>query len=277
MLTQSKYRFLPVILLVVTCLAGCRQFAIGFEGKTPVVVDTSPGPTTVSEEMPTIVIPTPNKTFEIPVVVTPTESRNPTQSASQYWKIEQDPYGYFRFAAPCFWRIGGMPDGEPSADGFAKFGSVSYGLYNFPEDYASAFPRGQGVFENGGFKVAFELHNTASKGYPANLSPKEFVQRETNTEQAEIMVLKETTVNGLPAVDAHIRNKETDSTWHFYLIQLNETIFLRFFTELSGKVLNTPDVQSLLNSITIDPNANISLPTHIPAAPPTGVTAVCMP
>lgn len=266
-------RYTPLILLMVLCLSACGQLSVGIEGKTPTAASISPEPVTVSTETPpAIVIPTPNQTFEIPQG-TPTESLNPTPNTAQYWKIQQDPYALFRFAAPCFWRIGGLPDGEPKAESLANFGMVSYGLYNFPEEYASAFPRGQGISENGGFKVAFELHKIKS---PA-MNPKEFVQGETDTEQAEIMLLEETTVNGLPAVDAQIRNKETDSIWHFYMIQLNETTMLRFFTEASGKVLNTPDVQSLLHSITVDPNASISLPTHIPAAPPTGVTAACMP
>jgi len=284
MSSRTRYLYLPLVLVVVVSLVACGPFAIGIEDRNlpnpagnndSAATPNNPDVAATSEPTTAIEIATPNKTFDVPVT-TPTEDLKLNQSGSQYWTIRQDPYGFFRFALPCFWRIG-TPYDQAQVDYFAEQGKASFGAYNFPEDYASAFPRGQGIFESGGYKVALEILNASFLGYPAGIGPKEFVMLETNTEQSEIMALEEVTINGQPAVDAQIRAKESNSIWRFYLIQINEGAFLRFFTEPSGKLLETPDVRGMLNSITVSPDANVPLPTHIPDAPPTGVTAACMP
>jgi hypothetical protein len=258
----------PILLILAASaiiLSSCGSFGVGIEPPTqtvkPTITDTPP---TEAVE----VSPVPSATTEPEASPTPT----PGVDGSQYWTVYQDSVLGFRFALPCFWQVYLPGEGQ-----YNLANGVSYSAYNYPEDYPLSFPRSQIPAENGAIKVEFDIINPQFYGLPPGSSLREFLTAENSGEESEILEITDEEINGQPAVSATIHYTASDITSRYYMIKVNDDFFLRISVAPSSKILNTPDLEGILNSITIDPNAEVVLPTHIPAAPPIGLAAPCIP
>lgn len=254
-----------LLILFSLVIAGCGQFSVGIEPTKLPLVETDLDATQIPAESGGE-SPTETATIE------PTQKPTTTPDSSQYWVVQQDPSLGFRFALPCFWRVE-FPPAELSQNGIGG----GYHAYNYTEAYVLSFPRSQIPDENGAIKVGFDIIPIESYGLPPGSSLREFVSTENSGSEAEILEITDELINGQPAVSTTIYYKEFDSTGRYYLIKINDAYFLRFTTAPSPKILNTPDVSGILNSITVDPQAEVPLPTHTPAPPPIGLAADCIP
>jgi len=254
-----------IILLIIISLvvAACGQITVGVEPGNQPGSDMEATPTSVLEEE---TAPT-----ETPTLV-PTEEPTSVPEGSQYWVVHEDPMLGFRFALPCFWRVE-FPPAEMIQAGI----SGAYHAYNYTEEYVLSFPRSQIPDENGAIKVGFDIIELESYGLPPGSSLREFIETENSGPESEVLEVTDATINGQPAVSTTIHYKEFDSTGRYYLIKLDDNHILRFTTSPSPKILDSPDGLGILNSITVDPQAEVPLPGHTPGAPPIGLAATCIP
>lgn len=257
---NSKYHTLIIGLFLLLFLPACGQLSVSIETQVPPVLSAE----ATSTSQPT--------DEEIAPTNTPTPEGAPEgdQNGTQYWTVVEDPVHGFRFAIPCFWRVEFPQD-------YSAGMNISYQIYNYPEDYHLSFPRGQGVFESGGVKLDFGIHPLASEGLPAGTSLESFATSSMfNNEMSEITSVEPVSFNTLDAVLVTQQNKETDSSGQFYLVSISDEVVL-LVGVAPAEALSRPDVQGILNSLTVDPQASVNVPTHIPAEPPVGVPAACIP
>jgi hypothetical protein len=264
-----KKPLLLLIPLLVLILSSCGKFEVGIVAPTQSgTTDEIVHPTGETAELPPTSTPTPLP--DSPSTLTPTEESPQEPDASSYWVVQQDPGLGFRFAVPCFWRVD-----LPAEDSYDLEGGWLYHAFNYPQEYPLSFPRSQIPVENNAIKVAFDVINIPSYGLPPGSSLREFVIQENSSGESEILEMQDESINGQPALSATIQYP--NSTGRYFLIKINDEFFLRFSANPSPKLLNTPDVEGMLNSITIDSNIEVPLPTHIPAPPPIGLPAACIP
>jgi hypothetical protein len=190
--------------------------------------------------------------------------------SSGYWLVHQDSALGFRFAVPCFWRVE-----LPAESDYDLQGGTLYHAFNYTQDYAASFPRMQIPAENGAFNVTFDIISLQSYDLPPGSSLREFVVQENSGGESEILEMLDETTNGQPAISVTIQYP--NSTGRYLLIKLSDEHFLRFSAQPSHKLLDTPDFKGILNSITVDPDAEVPLPVHTPAPPPLGLAAPCIP
>jgi hypothetical protein len=254
------------LLVIFTLLTGaCGQVSVGIEPPDQPGVENDLDATQTPGEN-SIGLPTETAAIE------PTQGPTATPDSSQYWVIHQDPSLGFRFALPCFWRVE-FPPADLTQD---STGGV-YHAYNYTEEYVMSFPRSQIPDENGAIKVGFDIIPLESFGLRHGSSLREFVSAENSGPESEILEITDEMINGQPAISTTIHYTDSNSTGRYYLIKINDAYFLRFTTGPSPKILNTPDVSGILNSITVDPQAEVPLPKHTPTPPPIGLAAACIP
>jgi hypothetical protein len=198
----------------------------------------------------------------------------PTQEpdSSQYWVVHQVPGLELRFAIPCFWRV------DLPAEPFDPERGTVIDAFNYTQEYHFSFPRRQIPPEYGPVNVTFEIFNLQSFDLPAGSSLREFVTLETAAEDSELLEIVDPEINGQPAIAATV--EYTLGYTHigrYYLIKINDDLFMRFTVSPSPKLLDSPDITGILNSITLDLEAEVSLPTHLPGPPPKGLAAPCIP
>ena len=254
-----------ILILFSLMVAACGQITVGVESTDLPVVEGKPEATQTPGEGGEG-LPTQTATIE------PTQEATSTPDGSQYWVVQQDPSLGFRFALPCFWRVE-FPPAEMIQRGIGG----TYHAFNYTEEYVRSFPRSQIPDENGAIKVGFDIIPLESYGLPPGSSLREFISTENSGPDSEVLEITDETINGQPAVSTTIHYTEFDSTGRYYLIKLDDNYILRFTTSPSPKILNTPDAAGILNSITVDPQADVPLPTHTPAPPPIGLAATCIP
>ena len=264
----------PLFLLIplfALLISACGTIAVQVATPTPVGAAVE-SPTLTEEPQPNPSTSTPTPAPDSPSTLTPTDESTPEADSSAYWIVQQDPGLGFRFAVPCFWRVD-----FPAEGAYDLEGGTLYHAFNYPQEYPLSFPRSQIPAENGAVSVTFDVINIGSYDLPAGSSLREFVTAENSGGYSEILELLDETINGQPAIAATIYYPDSDSTGRYYLIKLNDQYFLRFSANPSPKLLNTADIEGILNSITVDPNAAVSLPTHTPSPPPVGLPAPCIP
>jgi hypothetical protein len=266
---HMKKPLLLVITLIALILSACGTVKVGIATPTLTgsAVESLP-PTMETPAVPPTSTPTPQP--DVPSTLTPTESTPPETDSTPYWTVHQDPVLGFRFAVPCFWRVE-----FPAEGGYDLQGGTLYHAFNFPQDYAFSFPRMQIPPENGAFGAEFDIININSYDLPPGSSLREFVIQENSGGESEIISMEDEVINGQPALSIIIQYP--NSAGRYYLIKLSDEHFIRFSAQPSHKLLDTPDFKGMLNSITVDPSAEVLLPTHTPAPPPLGVAAPCIP
>jgi len=266
---QMKKTYLLVIPLFALILSACGTVSMGIGTPTP--TGSAVESLELTQETPAAPpSTTPSAQPDIPPTLIPTLEPSPETDSPGYWVVQKDPGLGFRFAVPCFWRVDFPAEGDYDLEG-----GTLYHAFNYPQEYVFSFPRSQIPPENNAIKVAFDVINILSYGLPPGSSLREFVIQENSSGESEILEMKDESINGQPSLSAIIQYP--NSTGRYFLIKINDEFFLRFSVNPSPKLLNTPDLEGMLNSITIDPNAEVSLPTHLPAPPPIGLPAPCIP
>jgi hypothetical protein len=260
-----------VVLLLTLTVSSCSKIEVGVVSPTP-DNGIAASPTPAGQSTASTVTSTPDVQPEASPTLTSVPPTSPQPDSSAYWSIQQDPGLGFRFALPCFWRV----DFPASGSYDLEAGSL-YHAFNYPEDYPLSFPRSQIPAENGAVNVTFDLINILSQGLPAGSSLREFVLLENSAGDSEILEMKDETINAQPALSVTIDYPDTNSTGRYYLIKASDQFLLRFSVFPSPKLLNTPDIAGILNSITFDSQAEVPLPAHTPAPPPLGLAAPCIP
>jgi hypothetical protein len=215
--------------------------------------------------------------------VEPAEDTTPDQApaadpeGSMYWVEVQDPNHGFRFAVPCFWRVD-FPAVIPGST-MDPAGS-SYSAFNYPDGYASQFPRGVVPPENGAIKVDFSpIDLVFAQDIPDDISLEDYVAYKVSMwsgVKRELVSVEEASINGNKALFVTIINHTFESSESYYILRLNAQYLLKVTEIDMSNRYGSEDVQGIINSITLDPQAAVLLPDHIPGEPPVGVDASCM-
>lgn len=268
---QIKKLYPLVMLVAALFLASCGNMTVALELPTPTGLAGEPqGTLETTTQTPSA--PTPTTEPEPEPTQTPTDRPEPELSGAQYWVVHEVPGLGLRFAAPCFWRV--EVPGEP----FDPERGAVINAFNFTQEYHFSFPRRQIPLENGAIDVTFDIINLQSYDLPPGSSLREFISLETSGEDSELLGIEDYEINGLPAIAATVEYTiSAPHTSRFYLIKINDELLLRFSASPSHKLLNTPDIAGMLNSVTMDPDAEVVLPTHLPAPPPKGLAGPCIP
>jgi hypothetical protein len=268
---QLKNLSLLALLVVAFFLFSCGDLTIEIELPTPTGLS---GETPQSKNEISEIIPTPSPTAEpqpLPTI-TPTELPYVEPGNEQYWVVHEVPGLELRFAAPCFWWV------DIPAEPFDPSRGTVINAFNFTQEYLFSFPRRQIPLENGAIDVTFDIINLQAYDLPPGSSLREFISLETSGEYSELLGIEDYEINGQPAIAATVEYTiSAPHTSRFYLIKINDELVLRFSTSPSPKLLNTPDITGMLNSVTLDPEAEVVLPTHLPAPPPKGLAGPCIP
>lgn len=192
----------------------------------------------------------------------------PEEDGSQYWMEMEDPGHGFRYAIPCFWRV-------EFPGNYGQGSGPSYPIYNYTEDFVRSFPRGEGVFENGGIKIDVGLINLLFLGYVSGVSLQEFATNEFNTEYSQLLSLEELTINDQEALKLTVQYSEYDTLGQYILFNLDDEVFLRF-SAIPLEALESADVQGILNSFALSLDKSVQLPSWRPSDPPQGDLAPCI-
>jgi hypothetical protein len=256
MKSKQNIRFTLFLTMLLTATLACGQFNVGVETPASVVE--------VAEET------TENQGLSRDDIAVSDESATtePEADYSAYWVVMQDPRYDFRFAVPCFWWVEFPTE-------YDRGSGPTYHAYNYNQDYVMTFPRGQGVFEAGGVKVGLGIINVPFFGHSPGISLRDFVMEEYNNDQSEVVTIEDVIINDQTGIFVNFEYKEFGSTGQSYFFALNNEVFLRFGSTPEGS-LQSQDVQGILNSLALTPEANMLMPTHIPGDPPKGLTAPCM-
>jgi hypothetical protein len=240
---QSKIHFIIAALLITSLACGIFSFGssndqgqISIEQKT----DETPQSETVGDTTASIEFP--------------------------YWVEVTDPLYGVRFAIPCFWEAQFPQQVYPQG--------VSYPVVNYPEEYALSFPRGSGVWENGGVKIDMNYMDISDRDIPPETSMQGFVD---SLYQGDLDVLGYTTeeveINQQAAL--FVTMVSSYGTVQYYLFTVTDTVYFLFSTQ--GDSFSNPDVMAVLNSIAIDSDTAVNMPDFLPGPPPKGLAAPCIP
>ena len=147
----EKTKLLVGAIALVLLLTSCDQPAA-----SPASTETEPD---VVLEPTVTTVPTPPKpmattapTGTIEPTPKPTATTEPPATeapdGSEFWVEMQDPQYGVGFAVPCYWEVNFPRHPAPGGSGF---------LRNYTEEFVFSFPRGVGVFENGGIKIGMNF------------------------------------------------------------------------------------------------------------------------
>ena len=249
MFTRTR-NILLVLVIFILAAAAC--------GGAPSVETATPEPPQASKPSAT---PPPTET--------PTPAPSPTSEWSQYWVEVQDPYHSLRFAMPCFWQAS-FPSTDPTGSG-----AFAYPLQNYTDEYVLDFPRSDIPLEAGAIKI--DLNFMSARGMrdlPPGTTQFDFVVAlySGNTE-TRLVTAQDVEINGQPAL--FVTTEGTFGLGSFYLFTVTDDLFLAFGA--TSERMDHPDVQGILNSISLSPETLVRIPEHKPAPPPDGLAAPCIP
>lgn len=195
---------------------------------------------------------------------------------SEYWTVVQDPNHGFRFAIPCYWRVDFPDYPGNTAEELARF---SYSLYNYPEDYPLSFPRSHIPEGSGEVKVDFRMISLPFLGLPNEIGLSDYLAWEDGQfepdDTTEIVLIDPVELSGTDGVMVTV--DDSGQAYKYYLVRISPEFLMSIYVYPSSKIFDSPDLSGILNSITIDPSADVRIPAHTPAAPPIGVAAPCVP
>ena len=259
---NTKYRLLFVIVILTITALACGQLNIGIEDPSQ---DTSDlvinNPETPEPETETQTEPESNNT----AVKDDIEKEN----FSQYWTEVEDTRTGLRFALPCFW-VADIPTGDTPG------GLGGFSVNNFTQDFITSLgnKRSQTVFEIGGLKFDLSYQTMADYNLGANASLEELAYAIVNPDQEHgISSTLPIEINGKQALQ--VNTYSVFGEGRFYLLPfINDLIIL--FAPGPAESADHPDLQAILNSMTLDPAQSVQLPNIPPANPPEGMAAACM-
>lgn len=146
-------------------------------------------------------------------------------------------------------------------------------MRNYTEEFVFSFPRGVGVFENGGIKIGMNFLHGPSWGADPGTSLIGFVSGPFNDQpEMSIEETEELVINGQPALLVTTETKY--GTGQFYLFVVTDEVYLMFGPNAEAR--SSPDVLGILNSIALTPDVSVTIPDAVPDNPPKGLLAPCM-
>ncbi len=200
------------------------------------------------------------------IVATTEEANTDSANTSPYWVEKTDPFYGVRFALPCFWEVNFPEVIYP--------GGASYPIRNYTDAYVLSFPRGAGVWENGGIKIDMTFMDVTERNLPPGTSMEGFVD---SLYQGNLDVLdyssEEAVINGQAALRVKMESSYGPS--EYYLFVVSDTVYLTFGAKEED--FSHPDVLGILNSIAIGAGVPVNVPEFLPGPPPIGLAAPCIP
>ncbi len=265
----KKKRLLVGAIALVLLLTSCSQ-----PSASPAPTEIAREPTGTSEptaETTATPEPTPKPTATTEPTAKPTATTEPTATetpdGSEFWVEMEDPQYGVGFAVPCYWEVN-FPQEYPSGGS-----GIAYSIRNYNEEFVLSFPRGAGVFENGGIKIDMHFMHGPSWGADAGTSLKDFVSGlYSNDPETSLVATEELVINGQPALLV-----TTDSKFgagQFYLFIVTDDVYLLFGPNAEART--SPDVLGILNSIALAPDVSVRIPDAVPDNPPKGLLAPCL-
>ena len=186
---------------------------------------------------------------------------------SEFWVEMEDPQYGVGFAVPCYWEVNFPQEYPPGGNG------ISYPIRNYTEDYVFSFPRGQGVFENGGIKIDMNFMDGSSWGAAAGTSLIDFVGGLfINDSESSLVESEELVINGQTAL--LVTTESAFGEGQFYLFSVTDELYLLFGPNREAS--NSPDVLGILSSIALTTDVSVAIPDLFPDNPPKGLLAPCM-
>lgn len=255
---KTKLRLLLAgSLLAITALA-CGQISIGVEESTPATPD------------PVVEIPeTPEPQAEPQPSNTTVKENVTKEDYSQYWTEIEDSRTGLRFALPCFW-VADIPAGDTTG------GLAGFSVNNFTQEFITSLgpKRGQTVFEIGGLKFDIGYHTRAEFNLASGASLEELAYAIVNPDQEHgIGSTIPLEVNGKQALQ--VNTFSVFGEGRFYLLPFVNDLVIMFAPGPSENA-DHPDLQAILQSMTLDPSQSVELPNIPPANPPEGMAASCL-
>ena len=212
---------------------------------------------------PTQELPEPIVTEELPSVQSETETApQPEQPASTAWKAIRDTRYGFGLAVPCWWLVSPIP-----AEGFGGVMTIK----NFDEAYFNANSnKGFWEWPNGTLKldvIVMEGVDPAKSDADAYM---QFVDPTTTSlvsaEQQQVSAHTATVVTLSNLVNTN------DPAAKLFIFRLAPDKLL-MVAPIPQNIINTPDFQAILASITLTSDEQVILPTITPA--PALINASC--
>lgn len=185
-------------------------------------------------------------------------------SESGDWVEYEDQHYGIRFAAPCFWEVQ-FPDQYRSS-------GTAYSIRNYSEEFVLSTGK-QPVWEAGGIKIDLNFSTGEIWNLPEDAGLGDYLNAQYGSfSEAELLSADEVTVNGQPGL--LVTAEGTFGISRYYLFKVSEDLFLGFGVQ-PGTALKNPDVQGILNSLALSPDADVKIPDIDPADPPGGEKPTC--
>lgn len=256
-LEDCMNRFLNVITLslLAALIAGCGQILMGVEDREATTQPHGESPLD-SGSIPSARAETPAQTG------TPA----PTPEPSPYWQVVEDPRTGLRFAIPCFWRAE-IPSGEQDPTGLGAFA-----VRNFDDEYAMSFARSAIPDDAGAVKIDMLYWQTTDFGVSPGTDLTELKLEQFFGPESEILALESIQVNAQPAL--HVVTESLFGVSDLYLMRMSDDLVFGFAPAFT---VDHPDIAGVLNSIAVEPETTVKIPSARPAPPPIGVAAPCVP
>ena len=252
---KTKMRLIVMLMVLGIIMLACGQFSVGLEQPTPEPVENTPAAE-----------PSPEATTDSQA--RPSDVRDDTSQPdySEYWTVVEDYRTGLRFAIPCFW-VANIPAPEQDPTGLGSFS-----VENFTQDFITNLRKeSQAIFEIGGVKFDIGYHQLNNYNLPPGTSLEELAVAIVNPDAEHgITSTSVVKINGNDALE--VNTFSIFGEGRFYLLHLSEGIVVLF----SPSDVDHPDIQAIMQTMTINQDEAVVKPTIMPADPPAGMAAPCI-
>jgi len=180
------------------------------------------------------------------------------------WVEYEDPHYGVRFAAPCFWEVR-FPEQYHSS-------GTAYPIRNYSEEFVLSTGK-KPVWEVGGIKIDLNFSTGEGWNLPEDAGLGDYLNAQYGSfSEAELLSADEVTVNGQPGL--LVTAEGTFGINRYYLFKVRENLFMSFGAQ-PDTALEDPDVQGILGSLALSPEADVKIPDIVPADPPEDEKQTC--
>jgi hypothetical protein len=173
------------------------------------------------------------------------------------WVEYEDPHYGVRFAVPCFWEVN-FPDQYHSS-------GTAYPIRNYSEEFVLSTGK-KPVWDAGGIKIDLNFRTGEGWNLPEDAGLGDYLNAQYGSfSDTELLSADEVTVNGQPGL--LVTAEGTFGISRYYLFKVRENLFLGFGVQ-PDDALEDPDVQGILGSLALSPEADMKIPDIEPADPP---------
>jgi hypothetical protein len=190
------------------------------------------------------------------------------EDAGNLWRTVEDTHHGVRFAVPCFWEVG-ILESPPPTDAYA------YPIRNYTDAYTNSLGKDKSsLWEGGGIKIDMNFlsgsnWNLNQDDTADDLLGVLFDEGSTGT----LLGREEVVVNGQTGL-LITAESSFGEVYRYYLFKLPGKLFLMFGPRPG--TLEHPDVQGILHSLALTPDAQVKIPGIVPQDPMDGITDTCL-